>query len=97
MSIGLSLVGVFIFLAVLFFIWRGKLLALSHTTSVVMYIPHLVKRAKVESSVDKQQTYTELNTVSGPTETEMEMEANSAYVPRSVDHDNYTYDYIAEQ
>ena len=62
-----------------------------------MYIPHLVKKAKVESSVDKQQTSTELNTVSGPTETEMEMEANSAYVPGSADYDNHTYDYIAEQ
>ena len=59
--------------------------------------PSTVIKMKVgqKSSVCEEGNCTELNQGNEPKETEMEIMANSAYVPRSVVHDEDTYDHIA--
>ena len=99
LAVGLSLLGLFIFLsvlAVLIFLWRGKLVPLPKIdTNINLSLPVIKMKAGLKSSVGEGVTYTEINERNEPKETEMEMMPNSAYVPRSVVHDEDTYDIVA--
>ena len=100
LAVGLSLLGLFIFLsvlAVLIFLWRGKLvpLLIKIDTNINLSLPVIKMKVGLKSSVGEEVTYTEINERNEPKETEMEMMPNSAYVPRSVVHDEDTYDSVA--